>query len=243
MPEYSKEYCIEIRGDYACFSRSELSVDRVSYEVITPSAARNIFQSIFLVKGAIDWCITRIEVLNDIKWTRFKVNEVAHVVKTRNQSPIFIEDHRTQRRNFILKDVAYRIYARMVFYPIEERTESDKKIAIEKLTRKGVEDENMGKYIGQLERRLEVGGCFAQPYLGCRQYHCDYEWIEKPIRQNGIPVTRDLGIMLFGFNFFDKENAGRKRKDYLRPMPLYYHAKMVNGVIEVPNINSIEIIR
>lgn len=243
MPEYSKEYCIEIRGDYACFSRSELSVDRVSYEVITPSAARNIFQSIFLVKGAIDWCITRIEVLNDIKWARFKVNEVAHIVKTKNQSPIFIEDHRTQRRNFILKDVAYRIYARMVFYPIEERTEVDAKISRCKLKKKGVDDENMGKYIGQLERRLEVGGCFAQPYLGCRQYHCDYEWIENPTRQNGIPVTRDLGIMLFDFEYFYRENIGRKRKDYLRPMPLYFHAKMKNGVIEVPLSNSEEIIR
>ena len=98
--EYTdKEYCLEIRGDFACFTRPEMKVERVSYDVITPSAARNIFQAIFW-KPTIRWEITRIEVLNPIKRFSIRRNEVAKTMSPR-ASHLLIEKHRTQKLSLI----------------------------------------------------------------------------------------------------------------------------------------------
>ena len=101
----------------ACFTRPELKVERVSYDVITPSAARAIFEAIFW-KPAIRWEITRIEVLNPIKWTSIRRNEVGAVASATKPKPIFIETNRQQKNSLLLKDVRYRIHAKLIFCPV-----------------------------------------------------------------------------------------------------------------------------
>lgn len=111
MEHTDKEYGLEVWGDWACFTRPELKVERVSYDVITPSAARAIFEAILFKRYAMRWQITRIEVLNPIKWTTIRRNEVAAVA---GKSSIFIEDpkKRQQKNSLLLQDVRYRIYAK-----------------------------------------------------------------------------------------------------------------------------------
>ena len=109
MVYYDKEYCLEVWGPMACFTRPELKVERVSYDVITPSAARAIFEAIFW-KPAIHWQVTKIEVLNPIKWTSVRRNEVGAVA---SKNPIYIEDKRQQKNSLLLKDVRYRIWAKL----------------------------------------------------------------------------------------------------------------------------------
>ena len=108
MEYYDKEFCLEVWGPLACFTRPEFKVERVSYDVITPSAARAIFESIFW-KPAIEWQITKIEVINPIKWTNFKRNEVSATAKLDryipSQKQIYINDNRDQRNTLLLKDV------------------------------------------------------------------------------------------------------------------------------------------
>ena len=117
MEHTDREYCLEVWGDMACFTRPELKVERVSYDVITPSAARAIFEAIFW-KPAIHWQITKIEVLKPIKWTSVRRNEVGAVA---GKSVIFIEEKRQQKNTLLLKDVGYRIWAKMEFRSVSKR--------------------------------------------------------------------------------------------------------------------------
>src|SRR5215468_2836266 len=113
-----KTYCIEVNGDFACFTRPEMKVERVSYDVMTPSAARAIFESI-LWKPAIRWRISKIEVLQPIRWVSVRRNEVGGVISTNNVESamragsgllgLYIEDDRQQRAGLFLRDVGYRI--------------------------------------------------------------------------------------------------------------------------------------
>lgn len=107
MEYHDKEYCLEVWGDFACFTRPELKVERVSYDVITPSAARAIFEAIFW-KPAIHWQVTRIEVLNPIRWFNIKRNEVGKTMSPSSDG-LIIEENRQQRSSMILRNVRYRI--------------------------------------------------------------------------------------------------------------------------------------
>ena len=121
--EYTdKEYCLEIWGDWACFTRPELKVERVSYDVITPSAARAVFEAILFKRYAMRWQVTKIEVLNPIKWTTIRRNEVGAVVNS-SMKPIYIDDGKTrqQKNSLLLQDVRYRIYAKLIFIPVKDR--------------------------------------------------------------------------------------------------------------------------
>ena len=162
--EYTdKEYCLEVWGDYACFTRPELKVERVSYDVITPSAARAIFEAILFKKYAMRWQVTKIEVLNPIKWTSVRRNEVGATANVKSTG-IYIEDKRQQKNSLLLKDVKYRIWAKLVFIPVSERP----KEAFAK--HKPGADENPMKYYQMFERRAAGGQCFTQPYLGTREF-------------------------------------------------------------------------
>lgn len=112
MEHIDKEYCLEIKGDFSCFTRPELKVERMSYDVITPSAARAIFQAIFW-KPAIQWQITRIEVLSPIQFYSILRNEVKGTMNSKQQG-VFIEEKRTQRASYVLRDVVYRVFAKMI---------------------------------------------------------------------------------------------------------------------------------
>ena len=157
MEYFDKEFCLEVWGPMACFTRPELKVERVSYDVITPSAARAIFEAIFW-KPAIHWQVTKIEVLNEIKWTTIRRNEVGAVA---SKNPIFIEDKHQQKNTLLLQDVRYRLWAKLVFIPQWKRAESkNSRIDSEEveLLRK---DENPGKYNAMFERRACKGQCLT----------------------------------------------------------------------------------
>lgn len=225
--EYTdKEYCLEVWGDWACFTRPELKVERVSYDVITPSAARAIFEAILFKRYAMRWQITKIEVLNPIKWDTVRRNEVG---ATAGKSPIFIEEKRQQKNSLILRDVRYRIYAKLVFIPVKNRPQE----AFVK-HRPG-EDENPMKYYQMFERRALQGQCFTQPYLGCREFAANWKYLDdKDHLEQPLAENKDFGIMLYDMDF---ENNARK------PNALFYRATMEQGVIIVPDKNSKEVLK
>lgn len=232
MEYFDKEFCLEVWGPMACFTRPELKVERVSYDVITPSAARAIFEAIFW-KPAIHWQVTKIEVLNEIKWTTIRRNEVGAVA---SKNPIFIEDKRQQKNTLLLQDVRYRLWAKLEFIPQWKRVESkNPRIDSEEveLLRK---DENPGKYNAMFERRAKKGQCFNQPYLGTREFSASFRFVDPETESLDEPIqeTRDLGIMLYDMDF---------EVDIKNPPAMFYRARMENGVIIVPPKDSEEVLR
>ena len=231
--EYTdKEYCLEVWGDYACFTRPERKVERVSYDVITPSAARAIFEAILFKKYAMRWQVTKIEVLKPIKWTSVRRNEVGATASTKSSS-IYIEDKRQQKNSLLLKDVKYRIWAKLVFIPVSERP----KEAFAK--HKPGADENPMKYYQMFERRAEQGQCFTQPYLGTREFSASFRLVD-PHTDELCPAlsaeqggNRDLGIMLYDMDFSNPKDI----------QAMFYRAEMKEGVIIVPPLDSEEILR
>lgn len=224
-------FCIEVAGDYACFTRPEMKVERVSYDVITPSAARAIYSAIFW-KPAIKWHITKIEVLNPIRWTSVRRNEVAAVASGK---PILIEDARQQRAGLLLRDVKYRLFAELEYIEPKDRPNvinpaPDWMIdAEEKSMLKEIElvrpDEKPGKYLAMFERRASKGQYFMHPYLGCREFSCSTVRLvreaELPNEPQPISETRDLGFMLYDMDYSNPKDI----------QPMFYRAKMVNGTI------------
>ena len=229
--EYTdKEYCLEVWGDYACFTRPELKVERVSYDVITPSAARAIFEAILFKKYAMRWQVTKIEVLKPIKWTSVRRNEVGATANVKS-SGIYIEDKRQQKNSLILKDVKYRIWAKLVFIPVSERPK-------EAFARhKPGADENPMKYYQMFERRASQGQCFTQPYLGTREFSASFRLVDPnelcPALSAEQGGNRDLGIMLYDMDFSNPKDI----------QAMFYRAEMKEGVIIVPPVNSEEILR
>ncbi len=229
--EYTdKEYCLEVWGDMACFTRPELKVERVSYDVITPSAARAIFEAIFW-KPAIHWQITKIEVLNPIKWTSVRRNEVGTVA---GKSVIYIEDKRQQKNSLLLKDVRYRLWAKM-----EYRSVAKRKAEGTPFSHEPGKDENPKKYYEMFERRAAKGQCFNQPYLGTREFSASFRLVDidaetlTPALSAEQGGTKDLGIMLYDMDFSSPQDI----------TPMFYRAQMTDGAINVPPLNSEEILR
>ncbi len=230
-------WCLEVWGDYACFTRPEMKVERVSYDVMTPSAARAIFEAI-LWKPAIRWNVVKIEVLNPIKWISVRRNEVGKTVPapTAKQMAgvlgtpmgIFIEDERQQRAGLFLRDVRYRIHGYFDFISPEQRKEN--RSALPELWADAEEqagivkmDETAAKYAAMFERRAKKGQCFHRPYLGCREFACDFRLVDtekEPV--NAVNETRDLGYMLYDMDF---------EQDLNNPPPLFFRAQMEKGVI------------
>lgn len=238
-----KGFCLDVSGDFACFTRPEMKVERVSYDVITPSAARGIFSAIFW-KPAISWRITKIEVMNPIRWTSVRRNEVSAVASQKSEG-ILVEDARQQRAGLILRDVRYRLHAEFDFIPPEKRTKarnpspewlSEAEEAALYRQAEARPDEKEAKYAAMFDRRATKGQCFMHPYFGCREFSCkvvrlvrhpELE-IDKP-----IPETRDLGFMLFDLDYSDPKD--------IRPM--FFRPQLVNGVIGVPHPASGEVYR
>lgn len=231
-----KEWCLEVWGDYACFTRPEMKVERVSYDVMTPSAARAIFEAI-LWKPAIRWHVTRIEVLEPIKWISVRRNEVGKIFTGPTQSQLdghsgdpmgfFIEDQRQQRAGLFLRDVRYRIHAWFEFIPPEKRREN--RPADEEYWADSAEkgeciraDENEAKYAAMFGRRARKGQCFHRPYLGCREFACYFRLIEEGAAK-ALPIekTDELGWMLYDMNFSDP----------LDPRPEFFRARIENGAV------------
>lgn len=209
-------FCLEVSGPFACFTRPEMKVERVSYDVMTPSAARSIFEAI-LWKPAIRWRVHRIEVHKPIRWINLRRNEVSAVVSTRNVQQamtagsgtlgLYIEDERQQRAGYFLRDVAYRIHAEVSLAP-------------------GHSSEPLMKYTEMFARRASKGQCVNQPYLGCREFSADFRLVDATVPALTTPIaeTRELGWMLHDLDFTNPSD----------PQPRFFNAKMVAGVIEVP---------
>jgi len=195
----SSPFRLKVWGRNACFTRPEMKVERVSYDVMTPSAARGVLEAI-LWKPAIQWKITQIDVLNPIKWESVRRNEVGAVMSPRTNG-IFIEDQRQQRAGLFLRDVAYIIHA---YFEITDKA--------------GAED-SVVKFQEMFLRRSERGQCYHRPYLGCREFAADFEVFTngKPIPEP-ISETRDLGWILYDMDFNGKE-----------PMPRFFRANLDNG--------------
>ena len=232
--EYTdREYCLEVWGDMACFTRPELKVERVSYDVITPSAARAIFEAIFW-KPAIHWQITKIEVLNPIKWTSVRRNEVGAVASDRSLSSIYIEDKRQQKNSLLLRDVHYRLWAKMEYRSVRRRAAEGDLFCHEP-----GQDENPMKYYQMFKRRASKGQCFNQPYLGTRECVASFRLVDwenetlAPALSAERGGNRDLGIMLYDMDFSISDNT----------QAMFYRALMKDGVIIVPQLNSKEILK
>lgn len=225
-----KTFCLDVKGDYACFTRPEMKVERVSYDVIAPSAARAIFSAIFW-KPAIKWNVKKIEILKPIKWISVRRNEVGAVAA---KAPIMIEDARQQRAGLFLRDVHYRIYAEMEFIPVKDRVKTVQEtpeVLIDKEEQQIVrKDENPGKYHAMFERRAKKGQCFNQPYLGCREFSCEFKFIdeselEKEMAENPpVDYSSDLGFMLYDMDFSDPKDI----------KPAFFRAQIKNGILDVP---------
>ena len=230
-------WCLDVWGDYACFTRPEMKVERVSYDVITPSAARAIFEAI-LWKPAIRWNVTKVEVLNPIKWVSIRRNEVGKEVysPTAGQMAgvpgppmgISIETERQQRAGLFLKDVRYRLHAYFDFILPDERqanraSSSEFWSDSEERRTAAAKDEKPAKYAAMFERRAKKGQCFHRPYLGCREFACHFKLVnpdkEEPM---AIDDTRDLGFMLYDMDF---------TKDPEDPPPLFFRAVIEKGVV------------
>ncbi|MBN1648520.1 MAG: type I-C CRISPR-associated protein Cas5 [Spirochaetales bacterium] len=229
-------WCLEVWGDYACFTRPEMKVERVSYDVMTPSAARAVYEAI-LWKPAIRWHVTKIEVMEPIQWISVRRNEVGRIFSGPTQAQLegtngtpmgfAIEDYRQQRAGLFLKNVRYRIHAWFEFIPPEERSVNSP-VSLEYWADKEEQqlaarpDENEGKYAAMFERRVKKGQCFHRPYLGCREFACYFKLVEPDsVDQSPIAKTDDLGWMLYDMNFEEPRS----------PTPMFFRARMENGVV------------
>jgi CRISPR-associated protein Cas5d len=221
MPDH-QGVCLRVWGDNACFTRPEMKVERVSYDVMTPSAARGVLEAI-LWKPAIRWRITRIDVLKPIRWESVRRNEVEAVISARNVQAamksgmgdlgLYIEDMRQQRAGLFLREVDYLIHAHF------EMTE-----------RAGPED-SMTKFSEIFRRRARKGQCFNQPYLGCREFSAAFALIDADdARPTPIMESRDLGWMLHDMDYSGSE-----------PVPRFFRAALDNGSIRVPAWDSEEV--
>lgn len=214
---------LHVWGERACFTRPEMKVERVSYDVMTPSAARGVLDAI-LWKPQMGWVVERIDVLKPIRWDSVRRNEVGHKVPLRSLTAamgggqavpgIDIEDARLQRAAMILRDVAYVVHARIA------------------LTPKAGPDDPLAKYVEMFRRRAEAGQCFHRPYLGTREFAAEFALVPEGEAPQPIPDSRDLGWMLL-----DIEHSGEDA------VPLFFHARLENGSLAVPAPKAPEVHR
>jgi CRISPR-associated protein Cas5d len=226
---------VEIWGDYACFSRPELKVERVSYDVMTPSAARGILEAVFW-KPAIKYVIDEIAVCAPIKFENIRRNEVnskapqdGKAVRSRalrGELYIAASDERAQRASMVLRDVRYVVSAH--FEPTSRLGDGDK-----------LPDGsfNHGKFADEIRRRLEKGQNFHTPDLGTREFPANIRLVAAGDAPPAIDESRELGLMLYDLEFvWDGDTV----KDW---RPMYFRAAMKHGVIAIPKPDSGEVLR
>lgn len=208
---------LHIWGSYACFTRPEMKAERVSYDVITPSAARGILEAIYW-KPAIVWVIDKIHVLNPIRFDNVRRNELGSKIPAGNISKamkdgktplfVFIEQDRQQRAAMVLRDVSYVIEAHFEFT-------SD-------------QDNNTAKHQEIFIRRAAKGQCYHRPYLGCREFPAFFEPINGAMPPSALAddPERDLGWMLHDI-------------DYTNGMePKFFRAVICKGIIDIPALSD-----
>lgn len=204
-----------VRGDFACFTRPELKSERVSYDVMTPSAARGILEAIHW-KPAIRWVIDRIHVLEPITFQTFRRNEVGTKIPVAGGSGVRaamrdnhldglgipIDENRQQRQTIALRNVAYVIEAH---FEMTEKTG----------------DDTPAKHHEMFTRRAAKGQCFHRPCLGCREFVADFDLIEGGVPTSSLQGARDLGWMLYDIDFANNRQ------------PTFFRARLENGILDV----------
>lgn len=213
---------VEVWGDYACFSRPELKTERVSYDVMTPSAARGLLDAIYWHPG-MRWVVDRIHVCAPIRFTNIRRNEVKDIVSARNAraamesgEEIYLAtpDSIQQRAAMVLRDVHYVIDAHF------------------EMTARATPTDNPGKFQDIMRRRVEKGQFYHQPCFGVREFPAQFKPCEVlPPCPEGLAGEKDLGWMLLDLDYSDKENI----------TPRFFRAVLRDGVLEVPPMYSQEV--
>lgn len=210
---------LRVWGNYACFTRPEMKVERVSYDVITPSAARGVLEAIYW-KPEIEWVVNRVHVLKPIRFANIRRNEVGSKIAAgtvasamkagRGDLGLYVEEDRQQRAATLLVDVDYLVEAHFDI-------------------RGG--DELPAKHFEMFRRRAEKGQCFQHPYLGCREFPANFAWHEGPAPEGFYTPSaeRDFGFMLHDIDFANDMT------------PRFFRATMRAGVIDVPPFRSGEV--
>ncbi len=209
---------LKVWGDYACFTRPEMKVERVSYDVMTPSAARGILEAIYW-KPAIRWVIDKITVLNPIKFENIRRNELLGKISVNNVKSAYMgntniqlyqsTENIVQRASLVLKDVCYYIDAHFVLTPDAGESETEEK-----------------HYCIAL-RRAKKGQCFHRPYFGCREFPVQFEYVENQEVESFYEHTeKDLGYMLWDIDFDNMVT------------PLFFRPIMKKGIIEIPDLQD-----
>ena len=204
---------LEVWGDYALFSRPELKVERMSYDVPTPSAARGLVEAIYYHPG-LCWHIDRVYVLEPIRFVSVCRNEVdsklpataARAAAQGSKTPLYLPSSQSivPRASLVLQKVDYVIEAHFT------------------MTDRAAPGDNPGKFQDIVTRRMERGQCFHTPYFGCREFPAYFRrWPGGPIP--AIDETRDLGLMLYDFDYTDPKNI----------TPTYFRARLDHGVVEM----------
>jgi CRISPR-associated protein Cas5d len=206
---------IRVWGNYACFTRPEMKAERVSYDVITPSAARGVLEAIHW-KPAIRWVVDRIHVLNEIRFDNIRRNEVGSKIPKRNVEQAmkggtttlcqYASEDRQQRASLVLRDVAYVIEAHF------------------EMTDEIGSDDTPEKHYNMIIRRARQGQCYHRPYLGCREFPAHFSFVEGPIPVSPHKGERDLGWMLLDIDYRDNMT------------PRFFRATMRDGIIDVPKM-------
>ena len=214
---------IRVWGDYALFSRPELKVERYSYDVITPSAARGILDAIYYHPG-MRWIIDKIYVVKPIRFTSVRRNEIKSKISASNvlqayngaDKALYMSSKQeiVQRASVLLTDVEYVIEAHF------------------EMTEKANETDNPGKYKDITMRRLKKGECYHMPYFGCREFPAHFALCEEEEIKTVYETVpeKDFGIMLYDMDYSDPENI----------QPMFFRAVMRQGVLD---LRDCEVIR
>lgn len=210
---------MEVWGEYACFTRPEMKVERVSYDVPTPSAARGMVESVYYHPG-LKWHVDKIYVCKPIRFTNILRNEVASKISARN----VLTEANGKKRSYIDRntDIQQRATTmlRNVHYVIEAHFE---------MTDKANPSDNPGKFQDIVKRRLRSGQAYMQPYLGCRECTAHFRlWEGGDIPT--IDETRNLGYMLYDMDYSEPENI----------QPMFFRAQMVHGVIDLTDCEVVK---
>lgn len=216
---------VEVWGDYACFTRPEMKTERVSYDVMTPSAARGLLESIYWHPG-LRWVIECIHVCSPIRFTNIRRNEVKDVISARAVKSVMEKgkgidelylattESIQQRAAMVLKDVHYVIDAHF------------------DMTDKAAPGDNPGKFQDIIKRRLERGQCYSMPYFGTREFAAHFALCtELPPCPEELLGERDLGWMLWDMDYTDPQDI----------KPKFFRAKLVDGAMDVPPPESGEV--
>lgn len=207
---------VKVWGDYALFSRPEMKVERCTYDVMTPSAARGILEAVYWHPG-MRWIVDRIYVMKQIQFTSIRRNEVKSKISASNVLSVYngadkelcisSKDEIVQRASLLLRDVEYVIDAHF------------------EMTEKANKTDNPGKFKDIIMRRLTRGECYHTPYFGCREFPVNFCLMEEEEIHTAYDVVeeKDLGFMLYDLDYSDLENIE----------PMFFRAIMRRGMLDL----------